>query len=389
MLTVNTNIASLIAQNNLNQVTKNLRVNQERLSSGLRINSAADDAAGLAISNKMTSQIMGMNQAMRNAGDGISLAQTAEGGLQEITDLLHRGRELSVQASNETLTDDDLASLNAEFLQLVNEIDRIAKGTGFNEKNILDGGQAFGGSVAFHIGPDTTVNDRISMDLQNMTAGAFDEVAFADVVTASGSTTWVSGDKVSIDITQGGETHTVEHTFASGSLGLSDLISGLDDNAGDITGLEVDITSDGSNGLQIEPKTGEDPFTHTGLQGNNVDHGDITESVDANYGLGIIGLSIGDVDGAQAAITNIDKAIESVDSFRSELGAVQNRLDSTIANLMNAAQNLTEARERILDSDIAKEAAEQTQNDVRRQAAAAVLTQANQDPQLVLQLLGG
>ena len=383
MLTVNTNIASLIAQNNLNQVTKNLRVNQERLSSGLRINSAADDAAGLAISNKMTSQIMGMNQAMRNAGDGISLAQTAEGGLQEITDLLHRGRELSVQASNETLTDDDLASLNAEFLQLVQEIDRIAKGTGFNEKNILDGGQAFGGSVAFHIGPDTTVNDQISMDLQNMTAGAFEDVVFEGAVGGEDGGAWAVGDTVSIDITQGGVTETVEHTFVADALALEDLVAGL---TTDLDGkLDVTFTVDG--GLKIAADAGADPFTYSSLQG--VDYDGIDQSVDANYGLGIIGLSIDTFAGAGLAIEQIDRAIESVDSFRSELGAVQNRLDSTIANLMNAAQNLTEARERILDSDIAKEAAEQTQNDVRRQAAAAVLTQANQDPQLVLQLLGG
>ena len=275
-LSINTNISSLMAQNNLSQVNKDLQQNQERLSSGLRINSAADDAAGLAISNKMGSQVQGMNQAARNANDAISLAQTAEGGLQEITDLLQRGRELAVQSANDTNTGEDRNSLQTELDQITSEITRIADSTSFNDQDLLASG---GASFTFHVGPN--------------------EGASANQIDLS-----ISGATAS-------------------NLGVDSL----------------DIGSGSTS---------------------------ITDAIDT-----------------------IDTAINEVDDTRTTLGATQNRLDSTINNLENASQNLTEAKSRIEDADIAKEAAEQTMNNVRRQAASSVLTQANQSPQLALQLLGG
>ena len=164
-LSINTNIASLQAQNNLSQVNKALEQNQERLSSGLRINSAADDAAGMAISDRMTSQIKGMNQASRNASNGISMIQTAEGGTQEITNLLQRMRELSVQSANESNTSQDRQSLNDEFGELKDEVNRIANSTSFNGQNLLDGSR---GIADFQVGPNTGGAQNIQVDMNEM-----------------------------------------------------------------------------------------------------------------------------------------------------------------------------------------------------------------------------
>lgn len=286
-LTINTNIASLQSQMSLNNSSQALQNNQQRLATGLRINSAADDAAGLTITDGMTSQIRGMNQAVRNANDGISMAQTAEGGVGEITEMLQRMRDLAVQAANETNTDDDLKALHQEFSELQDEISRVAEATKFNEKSLLIGTAAnsHSGTIKIQVGPNTTSSDSITLNLDtDMTASAIG----------------TSGTEV----------------------------GGLDIGSG---------------------------ATATAMTN---------------------------------AITSIDEAISTADSFRSELGATINRLESSISNLENASQNLTESRSRIMDADIAKESAEMTQNNVRQQASAAVLAQANQQPQIALQLLG-
>jgi flagellin len=247
----------------------------QRLSSGLRINSAKDDAAGLAISNRMTSQVRGLNQAVRNANDGISLAQTAEGALQETTSLLQRMRELAVQSSNGTNTVDDQKSLDAEFQQLVTEIDRISTDTSFNNQTLLSGG--FSGSanaMVFQIGADA------------------------------------------------------DQTIA------------------------VEIAGAGAAALSINA------------------------------------LNVLTFSAAQSAITQIDAAIGTVDSSRGNLGAVQNRLESTIANLSNVSENVSAARSRILDADIAQETSNMTKFNILQQAGTSILAQANQSPQLALSLLG-
>ncbi|WP_429884581.1 flagellin domain-containing protein [Geoalkalibacter halelectricus] len=271
-LTINTNVASLNAQRNLGASQGALGTAMQRLSSGLRVNSAKDDAAGLAISNRMTSQVRGLNQAVRNANDGISLAQTAEGALQETTNLLQRMRELAVQSSNGTNTNEDRGSLNAEFEQLIEEIDRIATDTSFNNQVLLNG--AFENGIVFQIGADAA--QTIAVSIQAMAA----------------------------------------------------------------SDLAVDS---------------------------------LTVSTFAN---------------AQAAITAIDTAIGTVDEVRGNLGAVQNRLESTIANLSNVSENVSAARSRILDADIAQETSNMTKYNILQQAGVSILAQANQAPQLALSLLG-
>ncbi len=270
-LTVNTNVGSLNAQRNLSKSQSALAKSMTRLSSGLRINSAKDDAAGLAISDRMTSQIRGMNQAVRNANDGISLAQTAEGALQESTNILQRMRELAVQASNDTNTTADRTSIGAEITQLTSELDRIANNTQFNGKNLLDGSLA--ASIQVSANADSTINIGLSQDF-------------------------------------------------------------------DAAGLSV-------NAVAVDTS--------------------------AN---------------ASSAVTSIDSAITLIDTNRGTLGAVQNRLESTISNLSNVSENLSAARSRVLDADIAAETAAMTKNNILQQAGVSILSQANQTPQLALSLLG-
>ena len=274
-IVINTNVASLNAQRNLNKSQLGLNRSMQRLSSGMRINSAKDDAAGLAISDRMTSQVRGLNQAARNAQDGISLAQTAEGALVETTNLLQRMRELAVQSANDTNTATDRSSLDAEFGQLQEEIQRIAANTQFNSRGILNGSAAGAGALTFHVGAN-------------------------------------AGQTITVSIT---------------SMGVDTL---------------------------------------------NVDSGDagVTSQASAN-----------------TAITTIDTAIADVDTERGNLGAVMNRLESTIANLSNVSENLSASRSRILDADIAQETSEMTKNNILQQAGVSVLAQANQSTQLALGLL--
>ena len=462
-LSINTNIASLQAQNNLSQVNKSLQQNQERLASGLRINSAADDAAGLAISDRMNAQIKGMNQASRNASDGISMAQTAEGGLQEITNILQRMRELSVQSANESNTDQDRESLNQEFGELSAELDRIAESTSFNGKTLLDGTR---GTAEFQVGPNTDQANIIEVDmstsvrnsdigkiysdgsfeLQSSSGGnglnfsnleitkddetknlgnvdsggsaidvakemnnSFDNIwaeATNTVVEGSSGTVKSSGSALTLEINE----ETITYA-SSGDVTASEL-------AEDINSLDVDVTADlnsddvveltndqganivvnesGDTSVFNSDSGGTDYTYHGGvdIEADSLvqvnDTGSVTDSTsDTQQTDGLDNAGISTVDDALTSIRQIDEAINKVDEYRATFGATQNRLDSTIANLENSSQNLTEARSRIQDADIAKEAAEQTQNNVRRQAAASVLTQANQSPQLALQLLGG
>ncbi len=273
-LTVNTNIGSLNAQRNLLNSQNSLATSMKRLASGLRINSAKDDAAGLAITDRMTSQIRGLNQAARNANDAISLAQTAEGALAETTNILQRMRELAVQAANGTNTASDRGSLNEEFSQLQSEIDRIASNSKFNGQVLLTG------------------------------------------------------------------------TYST-------------------TGMKFQVGADANQTIEVKI-------------------GAATQAT-----LGTTALTVATSVGAQSALAAIDDAIGKVDTTRGTLGAVQNRIESTISNLSNIAENLAAARSRILDADIAAETSEMTKSNILQQAGVSVLAQANQTPQLALSLLQG
>ena len=273
---VATNLFSLNAQRNLANNSMGMNTAMERLSSGLRVNSAKDDAAGLAIAERMNAQVRGMNVAIRNAADGISLAQTAEGALQQVSETLQRMRELSVQSSNSTNTATDRANLNTEFKQLGSEIDRILGATTFNGKKVLD---TDAGANVFQVGANNSATNRVTITTTNMRTSAA-------------------------------------------------IVS--------ITGATTSIATSGA---------------------------------------------------AQAMISKIDTAINSVTSQRSIYGAATNRFEATIMNLRNASENQAASRSRIMDADFARETAELTKAQVLQQSGIAILAQANQAPQAVLGLL--
>jgi flagellin len=272
---INTNVKSLVAQNALSVNNRSLSKAMEQLSTGKRINSAADDAAGLAISNKMTAQIRGLNQAIRNANDGISVAQTAEGATQEITNMLQRMRELAVQAANDSNSSADRTALQAEVTELIDEIDRIATDTMFNKTALLTGSAGTSGVLTFQIGANS---------------GQTVDVTFSNMSTASA-------------------------------------------------------------------------------------------------GLGVSGVTISTASGASSAISTIDTAIATVDSFRADLGAKINRFTYAIDNMSNISMNTAAARSRIQDADYASATTELARSQIIQQAATAMLAQANQQPQSVLSLL--
>ncbi|WP_280157595.1 flagellin [Priestia aryabhattai] len=362
---INHNITALNTYRQYNTANNAQAKSMEKLSSGQRINNAADDAAGLAISEKMRGQIRGLDQAGRNAQDGVSLIQTAEGALNETADILQRMRELAVQSSNDTNQDDvDRESISSEITALKEEVDRISNTTQFNGKTLLNG----------------TLGSKIDTNATN--TDAF--VAGVASITTSGSkaqeyTIAVDTTKNTITLT-GADNKAQALSLKDGAqtLNFSDLGITMKTNEGYTT------TGDATNGKKITVLSGETKFQ-------------IGANADQEVGLSIndmstTGLKIKDIDvstreGAKDAITTIGDAINTVSTQRSSLGALQNRLEHTINNLSNQSENLTASESRIRDVDMAKEMMEQTKNSILSQASQAMLGQANQQPQNVLQLL--
>lgn len=446
---INTNIASLNAQRNLNSSQSSLQTSLQRLSSGLRINSAKDDAAGLAISERFTAQIRGLNQAMRNANDGISFAQTAEGALGEIGNALQRIRELAVQSANDTNSPSDRQAINKEVNALIAEINRIAGSTQFNGQNILDGtmselvfqvganrGQAIsvtgvdarGAQLGATVATGATVNTKglnyptnitvqgVAIDLSS--AASLDDVVAAinasygstgvqavraDSVetgklslTGSGESFELTINRVKIELSEGEDLNTLRdrinaHAMQTGVTMTEDyrLVS-----AGDITleasGVQIDgitVTSAKfERGIELMADVGKeiivggddaDDLAALGLDGL----ANATETYTVNA------ISVATREGASNAIRTVDFALQQVAGLRAELGAVQSRFESTIANLSTSSENLSAARSRILDADFAAETANLTRAQILQQAGVAMLAQANALPQNVLSLL--
>jgi flagellin len=272
--TINTNLQSINAQRNVASSQLSLAVSMQRLSSGLRVNSAKDDAAGLAISERMNAQVRGMNVAVRNANDGISLAQTAEGATAKVGDALQRMRELAVQSANGTNNEGDRDNLQTEFAQLQAEVTRLIDGTKFNDQNLLNAATTF----TFQVGAGTDATDTIDVDMTDL-------------------------------------------------------------------------------------------------------------ATDVNTPVAALDISGADATGATAAIDALDDAIDAVTTARADFGAVQNRFESVISNLMVSSENLTASRARIVDADFAVETASLSRAQILQQAGTAMVAQANQQPSQVLQLL--
>ena len=509
-LFVNTNVASINGQRNLMGSTNSLETSMTRLASGLRINSARDDAAGLQISNRLTSQINGLSVAMRNANDGISMAQTAEGAMQESTNILQRMRDLSIQSANATNSTVDRKALQEEIVQLKNELDRIANTTTFGGQKLLDG--SFG-VQQFQVGSQAnetiaiSINSAQTDDLgsarykmagsndvasANSTLGAASagtthlmantsevltldgintgQVSIADSDSAADieakinaifNTTGVSsdartvlnfgelvgadaGDGITFDLTNGTSTETISLT-ASGvpeddlqlivnkinenaavlgigakydaattsvvlssesgdNIGISNWAdSGNGDATVDIQGRSYANDQDVGAAIRLDASSATD--TAATVKGQLQMDSTVLFSVSSNTatsdltGLATVGqlaqaveISIDTIDlttaeGAQNAIAIIDGALSKIDKNRATLGAIQNRLESTVSNLANIVENSSGARARIRDTDFAKETAELTRNQILQQAGTSILAQANQLPQSALSLL--
>lgn len=335
-LFVNTNVSALNAQRQLDRSGGDLDTAFKRLSSGFRINSAADDAAGLQISDRLNTQIMGLNQGNRNANDGISLAQTAEGAMEETTSMLQRIRVLAQQASNGSNTDEDRIALQEEIRQLSSEINRVAADSTFGGQNLLDGSY----SAVFQVGADAV--QAIGFSMQTVGTSAFGNNSLASnggftLSGIAGIASAVSGGALQGNASDGAVLNSVTDVSA---------LSAMDSN---VTIADMDFVA---------------AFTETG----------ISVSSQAN---------------AQITMAGIDAMIAVVDKKRAELGAVQNRFQSTIRNQANISENLSAANSRIKDADFAMETAKLTRAQILQQASQTILGQANQRPQAALSLLQG
>ncbi|WP_079506679.1 flagellin N-terminal helical domain-containing protein [Mesobacillus jeotgali] len=400
---INHNIAALNTYRQLNSATNAQSKSMEKLSSGLRINRAGDDAAGLAISEKMRAQVRGLDQAGRNAQDSISMIQTAEGALNETHDILQRMRELAVQAGNDTNTSDDRGEIQKEINQLTSEINRIGNTTEFNTQKLLN---ASAGTVT----PATPSAAVAATATASQTAGTSGNVTFTDATTFTGTTgTWTlaTTDGTAFTLDKGDGNGAQAITFTGGKSTVEGLELVLPTTPAANNAWKIEVTASVAAGVTTEPAKSSFS-TQIGANESQTMTLDFTDMRAA--ALGITGTGTGytgtatvtdgtdnsavenalDVStsaNAGNAVTAIQSAIDKVSAERSKLGANQNRLEHTINNLNTSSENLTAAESRIRDVDMAKEMMNQTKNSILSQAAQAMLAQSNQMPQGVLQLL--
>ena len=388
MAVINTNIAATMTTNALSRNDRDMAATMERLSTGKSINSAKDDAAGLAVSSRMTAQIRGLDKAVQNANDAISMIQTADGASIEIGNMMQRMRELAVQASNGTVTSTDQSSLNLEFVQLRTEIERIANQTQWNGENVLDGsaGTSSNGTAVFQVGGNS---------LQTMS------VAFGDW-NLNASTTNVAGVQAVYDFTiaDGDVAALGEFVISDGQNTVTLDASGLSSVAELATAIEADgsltrlTASDGTGKLTLTYDNAEVVTVPPTISGDGVAQtvSETTAGVTALsgvYGTDISAIKIDTDADANAAIASLDTAINGINAQRAIFGAGMNRLEYAVDNLTNVSQNAAASRSRVEDADYAAETTELARTQIIQQAGTAMLAQANQQNQAVLALLKG
>ncbi|MGE8441186.1 MAG: flagellin [Comamonas testosteroni] len=395
-MTINTNVVSINAQRNLGLSGNSLATSMQRLSSGLRVNSAKDDAAGLAIAERMSTQVRGLSVASRNANDGISLAQTAEGALGKVGDMLQRMRELAVQSGNATNSKSDREALQSELSQLRDEVDRVAKTTSFNGAKLLDGG--FTGAV-FQVGANSGDNITVGAlantkvdELGNSTYGKAADVTAATVKTQAQAS--ISAGDVTIKITGSNGTETsvkiAKDANVTGDEALGKVVAAINSKTAD-TGVTAFLSDDKT---KIELRATENQANGEAIANIKIDTGGSIAAVDVAAGAattgggkGIDQVDISTQSGAWEALQRIDKAIDKVNSSRGDLGAIQTRFEKSVENIDIQSENITAARGRITDADFAKETANLSRTQILQQAGTAMVAQANQLPQQVLSLL--
>lgn len=387
---INTNLAANNAYRNLSNTQNDLSKSLEKLSSGLRINRAGDDAAGLALSEGLKSQIGGLTVAARNAQDGIGAVQTAEGGLNQTHSILQRLRDLGVQAANDTNNAESRGAIKTEADSLVKELDRIAGSTNFNGAQLLDGSKP---KMSLQVGANSDTNSIIDVNLSAANVGS---VATALGSAASGSTTFkvaafsatdgspqgLAAGTYSFKSVKGGVTTSVAVTTTAAATTAEDFVTKLNADKNFNSSFTATV-SKSTNG------TGDGIIIRSN-DGGTIDLTDPSGSGVFNGGATVVsgtGLDFSSTSAAQASLTAIDTQIKYVSTARAELGATQNRLESAVQTINVSKENLTASNSRIRDTDMAEEMVKFTRNNILSQAGTAMLAQANQSNQGVLQLL--
>ncbi|SFK79577.1 flagellin N-terminal helical domain-containing protein [Brevibacillus centrosporus] len=379
---INHNISALNTHRALSANTANSSKSLEKLSSGLRINRAGDDAAGLAISEKMRGQIRGLDMAQKNSQDGISLIQTAEGALTETHSILQRMRELAVQSSNDTNTNTDRAELQKEIDQLIQEVDRIASTTEFNTQKLLNGDKSGINTAASSV----VINEKTSDIFASVKAsGGASTVADASYNVRVSEKKGTSSFKIEWTDQKGNTASTVINGSAATSFAIGGATLGVKLSLSALTTLSIGKEATITARKAVNDVTDSSLTYQIGANSSQTMRVSI-EDMSAKA-LKVDGISVKTSSAAEASISAINKAIEDVSTQRAKLGAFQNRLEHTINNLGAASENLSAAESRIRDVDMAKEMMDFTKNNILTQAAQAMLAQANQQPQGVLQLL--
>ncbi|MEZ8056354.1 flagellin [Vibrio atlanticus] len=375
-ITVNTNVSALVAQRNLSNANNMLNQSLERLASGSRINSAKDDAAGLQISNRLEAQMSGIDVAVRNANDGISIMQTAEGAMNETTNIMQRMRDLSLQATNGSNSQSERTAIQEEVTALNDELNRIAETTSFGGKKLLNG--SFGSS-SFQIGGSS--GEAVQIGLKNMRTDDINMGGFSYVANGMASDSWeVKSNQTDMTMAftdRFGQPQEININAKAGDdiEELATYINGQTDL------VSASVNDDGQ--LQIY-MSGEDTAGTISFSGSLASE----LSMSAGYYESVDDINVTDVGGAQRAVSILDTAMKYVDSHRSELGAMQNRFDHAINNLENVHENLGASNSRIKDTDYAKETTQMLKQQILQQVSTTILAQAKQAPNLALTLLG-
>ncbi|HDM8235750.1 flagellin [Vibrio campbellii] len=375
-ITVNTNVAALVAQRHLTSATDMLNQSMERLSSGKRINSAKDDAAGLQISNRLQSQMRGLDVAVRNANDGISIMQTAEGAMNEVTNIMQRMRDLSLQSANGSNSKAERTALQEEVTALNDELNRIAETTSFGGRKLLNG--SFGKS-AFQIGAAS--GEAVQVELKSMRSDGIDMGGFSYIANGRANSDWQVKDganELSMSFTNRvGETETIQINAKAGD-DIEELATYINGQTDKVT---ASVNEDGQLQLFMAGEETSGTLSFSGDLASEL--GLQLKGYDA-----VDNIDITSVGGAQRAVAVLDTAMKYVDSHRAELGAYQNRFNHAINNLDNIHENLAASNSRIQDTDYAKETTQMVKQQILQQVSTSILAQAKQAPNLALTLLG-
>jgi len=375
-ITVNTNVSAMTAQRHLSNATHLLNQSMERLSSGSRINSAKDDAAGLQISNRLESQMSGLNVAMRNANDGISIMQTAEGALKETTNIMQRMRDLSLQSANGANSASERQALQEEMGALNDELNRIAETTSFGGRKLLNGSFK---DASFQIGASS--GEAVQVTLKNMRTDTLSMGGFSYIAATKAGSDWVVGSgqqQLNMSYTNAsGEQEKIQIKAKQGDdiEELATYINGQTDK------VSASVNDEGQLQIYMAGIETAGTISFSGSLANQLNMSmSGYEAVDS--------LDITDAGGAQTAVSVIDTALKFVDSHRAELGAMQNRFGHAINNLGNINENLAASNSRIKDTDYAKETTQLVKQQILQQVSTSILAQAKQQPNLALTLLG-